>query len=119
MLAALRRPHFKQLLLRLLCLSLLGAQLFGGAQFVESAVERAQFYAGTCLAIDPNCTQVGQHVSLGEAPSHMINLAIHLMGLLPQHGVAEPPASGAPQVATAATLPRWLFVTSIEHPPKA
>ena len=106
-------------LVRWVCCALVATQMLSGAQFVESGLERAQFYAGTCLSIDANCTVSESHVNLGESPSHIFNLAIHLSGLLSLQTLAEPATAQAPQVATVELLPQWLFAALIDHPPKA
>ena len=115
----LLRFGLMQHIVRWVCCALLGIQLLSGAQLVESGLERAQFYAGTCLSIDTNCTVGDQRVSLGESPSHIFNLAIHLSGLLSLQTLAEPAKAQAPQVATVELIPQWLFATRIDHPPKA
>ena len=119
MFAQLRRFSLMRYLLRLVCCALVATQLLSGAQFVDSGLERAQFYAGTCLSIDPQCSVSNQQVSLGESPSHVLNLALHLSGLLPMHSAVEPGPAHAPQVAKVALLPQWLFASRIDHPPKA
>jgi hypothetical protein len=119
MLSHLLRSSLTRRLVRFVCCALVATQLLSGAQMVESGLERAQFYAGVCLSVDVNCTVNGQQVSLGESPSHVLNLALHLSGLLPMHSAVEPGPAHAPQVAKVALLPQWLFASRIDHPPKA
>jgi hypothetical protein len=119
MLARLLRSSLMHRLVRFVCCALVATQLLSGAQFVDSGLERAQYYAGICLSVDAQCTMSGQHISLGESPSHALNLAIHLSGLLPLQIVFAPDQSRAPQVAKVKLLPQWLFASRIDHPPKA
>lgn len=112
-------PSLLKRFVRLVCCALLATQLLSGAQLVESGLERAQFYAGTCLSVDAECSVSGQHISLGEAPSHELNLAVHLSGLLPSHTAVVPCQTQAPRVAKVNFLPELLFDSSIEHPPRA
>jgi len=105
MLSHLLRSSLMHRLVRFVCCALVATQLLSGAQFVDSGLERAQFYAGTCLSIDPQCSVSNQHVSLGESPSHVLNLAVHLSGLLSMHSAVEPGPAHAPQVAKVALLP--------------
>jgi len=119
MFAQLLSANLMQRLVRWVCFALVATQLLSGAQLVESGLERAQYYAGTCLSVDPQCTMSGQHISLGESPSHALNLAIHLSGLLPLQIVFAPNQAQAPQVAKVKLLAQWLFASRIDHPPKA
>ena len=119
MFAQLLSANLMQRLVRWVCCALVATQLLSGAQFVDSGLERAQYYAGTCLSVDPQCTVSNHQVSLGESPSHALNLAIHLSGLLPLQIVFARSQSQAPQVAKVKLLPRWLFASRIDHPPKA
>jgi len=108
-----------QRLVRFVCLALLATQLLSGAQLVESGLERAQFYAGTCLSADPECSMSGHQVNLGDSPSHPLNLGVHLSGLLPLQEALEPSQAKAPQVAKVNSLAILLFVSLIDYPPKA
>ena len=119
MLSNLLRSSLMHRLVRFVCCALVATQLLSGAQFVDSGLERAQFYAGVCLSVDVNCTVNGQQVSLGESPSHVLNLALHLSGLLPMHSTVEPNRTRAPLVAKVSSMPQWLFASRIDHPPKA
>ena len=119
MFAQLLSANLMHRLVRFVCCALVATQLLSGAQFVDSGLERAQFYAGTCLSVDVNCTVNGHQVSLGESPSHTLNLAIHLSGLLPLQIVFTPTQAQAPQVGKVKLLSRWLFASRIDHPPKA
>jgi hypothetical protein len=119
MFAQLLRTSLMHHLVRVVCCALVATPLLSGAQFVDSGLERAQFYAGTCLSIDPQCSVNDSGVNLGESPSHVLNLALHLSGLLPMHSAVEPSSAHAPQVAKVALLPQWLFASRIDHPPKA
>jgi len=119
MLAQLLRTSLMHHLVPWVCCALVATQLLSGAQFVDSGLERAQFYAGTCLSVDVNCTMSNQQVNLGESPSHVLNLAVHLSGLLPMHSTVEPNRTRAPLVAKVSSLPQWLFASRIDHPPKA
>lgn len=110
---------FMQHLVRWVCWALVATQLLSGAQMVESGLERAQYYAGTCLSIDADCSASGRHVSLGESPSHELNLVVHLSRLLPVPASLEATQARAPQVAKVNFLPQRLFASLIEHPPKA
>ena len=115
----LRSSKLMQHFVRWACCALVATQLLSGAQMVESGLERAQYYAGTCLSVDPQCTVSNHQVSLGESPSHALNLAIHLSGLLPLQIVFAPSQAQAPQLAKVKLLPQWLFASRIDHPPKA
>ena len=94
-------------------------QLLSGSQFVESAMERAQYYAGTCLPSDTDCSIEGGSVNLGQSPAHTLNLAVHLFGV--------PPAQQF--VAACDAVPSWVAVVKVlagagtvrevYHPPKA
>ena len=119
MIDSLRSSKLMQHLVRWVCCALVATQLLSGAQMVESALERAQYYAGTCLSVDPQCTMSDQHISLGESPSHVLNLAVHLSGLLPMLPAWEPSQAPTVQVAIVSSLLQWLFASRIDHPPKA
>ena len=119
MIDSLHSSKLMQHLARWVCCALVATQLLSGAQFVDSALERAQFYAGTCLSVDPQCTMSEHHISLGESPSHVLNLAVHLSGLLPMLPAWEPSHAPTAQVAIVSSLPQWLFASRIDHPPKA
>ena len=119
MLSHLIRSSLTHRLVRFVCCALVATQLLSGAQLVESGLERAQFYAGVCLSVDVNCKVSGQQLNLGESPSHVLNLVVHLSGLLPMFAAAVPGPANAPQVAKVTLLPQWLFASRIEHPPKA
>ena len=115
----LHLSSFMQHLVRWVCCALVATQLLSGAQMVESGLERAQYYAGTCLPVDADCSASGRHVSLGESPSHELNLVVHLSGLLPSQAALQAIQAQAPQVAKVNFLPKRLFASRIDHPPKA
>lgn len=119
MFAQLLSSSLMQRLVRFVCCALVATQLLSGAQFVHSGLERAQYYAGTCLSADAKCSVSNRQVSLGESPSHALNLVIHLCGLIPLQIAFEPSQAQSPQVANVNLLPQWLFATRIDHPPKA
>ena len=119
MIDSLRSSKLMQHFVRWACCALVATQLLSGAQIVESGLERAQYYAGTCLSVDPSCTMSEHHINLGESPSHVLNLAVHLSGLLPMLPAWEPSQAPTAQVAIVSSLPQWLFASRIDHPPKA
>ena len=108
-----RFRHSMQRLVRWVCCALVATQLLSGAQFVDSGLERAQYYAGICLSVDADCSASDRHVSLGEAPSHDLNLVVHLSGLLPVQASLEATQARAPQVAKVNFLPQQLFASRI------
>jgi len=119
MFAQLLSSSLMQRLVRFVCCALVATQLLSGAQFVHSGLERAQYYAGTCLSVDAECKVSNHQVSLGESSSHALNLVIHLCGLIPLQTAFEASQAQSPQVAKVNLLPQWLFATRIDHPPKA
>ena len=103
----------------LACLSLIVLHLLGGSQFVESAIERAEFYAGTCASMDPQCSADGAGLNLGQCPAHTLNLCVHLSGVLPDlQAIGSAPAK-PPRRAVVRVLTPRLVASEVYHPPRA
>jgi hypothetical protein len=114
------QKSYRALLLVLAALVLV-SHLSGGYIFVDSAVERAELYSGTCLSIDSDChLNDNATVRLGGAPSSTLNLFAHLFGTC-QRIASEifcPADLASVYVAIVRRLPHWVFATQIFHPPK-
>ncbi len=96
----------------------------GGGVFVPSALERAQFYSGTCASADRPCA-AGKRVGLprGGSSGHLVsslNLFLHLSGVLQGSPLVEVAWDDAADllVPVVPTLSMLVFSTSIFHPPK-
>ncbi len=96
-------------------------RVLSGQTYINSAIEHAEIYSGTCLSIDPNC-HVNEHkqVQLEEDPSSALNLSFHLMSIFASVEGGHIPLARLPH-AMRAHAPRLLlqvFPTSIFHPPR-
>lgn len=94
----------------------------GGCVFIESAIERAEYYLSDCASIDDECRQLeNSRVSLGEAPASSLNLFSHFSsaGVIGYLGLSVAGDLRSPLVATIKRLPIRIFPTRIFHPPRA
>ncbi len=110
----------QSLVLLLICF-VFAVRVLSGQTFISSAVEHAEIYSGTCLAIDPHCyVDEHQQVGLEDDPSSALNLSFHLL---------SSPASVLAGLLVFAPLTHALhghalslllqaFPSSIFHPPK-
>ena len=115
-----QRPLHQSFVLLLVCF-VFAVRVLSGQTFVSSAIEHAEVYSGTCLAMDPHCyVNEHQQVQLEDDPSSALNLSFHLL---------SSPASVLTGLLAFAPLPHALhghapslllqtFPSSIFHPPR-
>ena len=115
------QQSIQQLLALALICFVFAVRVLSGQTYVSSAIEHAEVYSGTCLAIDPHC-HVNEHqqVELEDDPSSALNLSFHLL---------SSPASALTGLLVSVSLPHALhghapslllqvFPSSIFHPPR-
>ena len=115
------KQSVQQSLVLLLICFVFAVRVLSGQTFIGSAVEHAEIYSGTCLAMDPHC-YVNEHlqVQLEDDPSSALNLSFHLLsspasvltGLLVVAPLAHALHGHEPSLLLQA------FPSSIFHPPR-
>jgi len=115
-----QRPVHQSLSLILICF-VFAVRVLSGQTYISSAIEHAEIYSGTCLAIDPHC-YLNEHeqVQLEEEPSSALNLSVHLLSSAASVETSLLQFLPFPHVlhAHALNLLLRMFPSSIFHPPK-
>jgi hypothetical protein len=106
----------------LLIVFIMAIWVLAAQTYILTAIEKAETYSGTCMALDRDCSIGSDHrVHLEDHPSGELNLAYHLMGSLvaaPENPLGSLSLSDA-LLPYRSSLPLWIFATLIFHPPKS
>jgi hypothetical protein len=113
------RAALSRLTAALAVCALLLVHLLSGSQFVESALERAEFYSGTCLDADSQCHVTDGQVDLGKSPANALNLGVHLCAVIAGAVTAEPVQCTHARVPVEPSLALGLYSLELDHPPRA
>lgn len=114
-------PSLRQSFLLLLVCFVFAVRALSGQTYISSAIEHAEVYSGTCLAIDPHCfINEHQQVELEDDPSSTLNLSFHLLSsaALALTGLLIIVPLTHALHGHALSLLLRVFPTSIFHPPR-
>lgn len=110
-----------RILVLLLIAAILVSRLFAPSVLVESAIERAESYAGICLAIDDECSYTAHgEINLGTDQAKDLNLLSHWLSTTPAESFGIGGKMSAPTFVSqlCKQMPTWLLPANIFHPPK-